>query len=142
MASATGRIAALESSLEETYDWLNRISLELDDGDRHLALAALRAVLHAVRDYLTVEQSAHLSAQLPTLIRGIYFEQWTPDAPSPGRSVDALLLRIEAHLKGYEGRCGADDAAGAVFAVLEESISGGAEKIKATLPKPIRELWL
>ena len=142
MALATRHIAALESSLEETYDWLNRITLELDDDDPHLALAVLRAVLHAVRAYLTVEQSAHLSAQLPTLIRGLYFEEWTPDAPSPGRSVEAFLMWIEAHLKGYEDRCGAADAARAVFAVLEESISGGAEKIKLTLPKPIRELWL
>lgn len=142
MANATGHIAALESSLEETYDWLNRITLELDHDDQHLALAALRAVLHAVRDYLTVEQSAHLSAQFPMLIRGLYFEQWTPGAPHPDRGVGDFLMRIEEHLKGYEDRCAADDAASAVFAVLEESISGGAEKIKLALPKPIRALWL
>jgi uncharacterized protein (DUF2267 family) len=142
MAHATSHIATLESSLQEAYDWLNRITLELDNDDPHLALQALRAVLHTVRDHLTVEQSAHLSAQFPMLIRGLYFEQWTPDAPHPGRSAEDFLTRIEEHLKGYENRCSASDAASAVFAVVEESISGGAEKIKLTLPKPIRDLWL
>ena len=141
MAHATDHVAVLESSLQETYDWLNRITLELGDNDQHLALQVLRAVFYALREHLTVEQSAHLSAQFPIFIRGLYFEQWTPDAPNPGRDRELFLVRIEMSLKGYEGRCGAEDAARAVFAVLEESISGSAEKIKLSLPKPIRDLW-
>jgi uncharacterized protein (DUF2267 family) len=141
MAHTTDHIAVLESSLQETYEWLNRIALELGDNDQHLSLGVQRAVFHALRDHLTVEQSAHLSAQFPTFIRGLYFEQWTPDAPNPGRDRDLFLARIDLGLKGYRGRCSAEDAARAVFAVLEESLSGFAEKIKLTLPKPIRDLW-
>lgn len=137
----TEHIPVLESSLRETSYWLNLITLELGDDDQHMALQALRAVLHALRDHLTVEQSAHLSAQFPTFIRGLYFEQWTPDAPNPGRDRESFLARVEMELKGYEARCTAEDAARAVFAVLEESLSGGAEKIKMSLPKTIRELW-
>jgi uncharacterized protein (DUF2267 family) len=141
MTPATRHIALLESSVQETYDWLDRLALELDDEDRHFGLQTLRAVLHALRDYLTVEQSAHLTAQFPTFIRGLYFEQWTPDAPYPARGVEEFLARVDAHLKGYDHRCGAEGAARAVFGVLEESLSGSAEKIKVTLPKPIRDLW-
>lgn len=132
----------LESSLQETYDWLARICVELEDEDRHLALQALRGVLHALRDHLTIEQSAHLTAQFPTMIRGIYFERWKPDAPVPGRTADEFLFRVEPYLRGYEARCDAEEAARAVFAVIGENLSGGAEKIKANLPKAVRELWL
>jgi uncharacterized protein (DUF2267 family) len=141
MALSTTHIALLESSLQERYDWLNRLSLELGDEDPHLGLQALRGVLHALRDHLSVEQSAHLSAQFPTFVRGLYFERWTPDAPKPGRDRKTFLARIDAYLKGYEERCSAEDAARAVIAVIEESVSGGAEKIGITLPKPIRDLW-
>jgi uncharacterized protein (DUF2267 family) len=141
MTATTRQIAFLESSLQETYDWLDRLALELEDEDRHFALQTLRAILHALRDYLTVEQSAHLTAQFPTFIRGLYFEQWTPASPYPARGVEEFLARVDARRKGYEVRCSAEDAARAVFVVLEESLAGGAEKIKVTLPKPIRALW-
>jgi uncharacterized protein (DUF2267 family) len=45
---------------------------------RNQSYSALRAVLHALRDRLTVAETAHLSAQLPMLIRGIYFKGWDP----------------------------------------------------------------
>ena len=35
-------------------------------------------MLHAVRDRLPVDQSAKLAAQLPMLVRGIYYDGWDP----------------------------------------------------------------
>jgi hypothetical protein len=54
--------------------------VELESNDQHQAYSALRAVLHAVRDRITVDEAAHLGAQLPLLIRGIYCEGWHPAA--------------------------------------------------------------
>ena len=140
MQQTGDRISVVESCAQDTYDWLDRVGLELDD-DRHLALCALRAVLHALRDHLSVEQNAHLAAQFPTFIRGLYFEQWTPDAPSLGRDRELFLAAIERHMGGYEDRCSGEEAAVAVFIVLGERLSGGAEKIRNALPTPIRDLW-
>jgi uncharacterized protein (DUF2267 family) len=137
----TTHLSILDNSHEETLDWLDRVLLELDDDDRHLALAALRGVLHALRDQLTIEQSAHLSAQLPTFIRGLYFEQWKPDAPKPGRDLESFLLRVDESMGGYAERCSAEEATRAVFAAIAESVTGAGEKIANTLPMPIRNLW-
>ncbi len=48
--------------------------------DRQFADRVLRAWLHTLRDRLTVEASAHFSAQLPDLIRGIFYQAWNPSA--------------------------------------------------------------
>lgn len=141
MTAAT-HVAIVESSTAQTYDWLDRVGLEIGDDDRHLALQALRAVFHALRDELSVEQSAHLTAQFPTYLRGIYFDQWHPGAPAAGhRSLEAFLARIGGGLTGYTDRARPQEAARAVFAVIEESLSGNAEKIKNALPKAIRDFW-
>jgi uncharacterized protein (DUF2267 family) len=110
--------------------------------DRHKAYGALRAVLHALRDRLTVEEVAELGAQLPMLVRGIYYEGWDPSGkPLKERHREQFLARIEQELKD------GDDAepamvATSVFSVLERRVSGGEIKdVQHVLPKEIRDLW-
>ena len=45
---------------------------------RNQSYAALRSVLQTLRDRLTVEETAQLAAQLPMLVRGLYYEGWNP----------------------------------------------------------------
>lgn len=47
-----------------------------DMAARYHAYNALRAVLHALRDRLPPDVAVHLGAQLPMLVRGIYYEGW------------------------------------------------------------------
>ncbi|GAB3147456.1 DUF2267 domain-containing protein [Amycolatopsis stemonae] len=58
--------------------WLAAVGDALGTEDRHAAYRAVRAWLHTVRDRLTVEAAVHFAAQLPELLRGVYFEGWTP----------------------------------------------------------------
>ena len=60
------------------HAWLNVIADRLGTQDRHYTYRVLRAWLHLVRDRLTVDSAVHLGAQLPELLRGIYFEGWAP----------------------------------------------------------------
>jgi uncharacterized protein (DUF2267 family) len=63
--------------------------------NRHKAYLALRATLHALRDRLTVEEVAQLGAQLPTLIRGFYYEGWDPTGkPLRVRHKEQFLARL------------------------------------------------
>jgi uncharacterized protein (DUF2267 family) len=67
-------------SIQKTDIWLKQAALELKWRDRHKTYIALRAVLHALRDRVTNREAVQLGAQLPTVIRGIYYEGWTlPD---------------------------------------------------------------
>ena len=79
----------IDRSVEKAHVWLNDMAEELGTDDRQFAYRALRASLHAIRDRLPVEEAAQLAAQMPLLIRGIYYENWRPAAtPMTYRDID------------------------------------------------------
>jgi hypothetical protein len=63
--SATG-LSVFDTTLQKTNHWLKELMRLLDWHDRQKAYLALRSTLHALRDRLTVEETAQLAAQLPT----------------------------------------------------------------------------
>ena len=86
---STSGLAVLDHTVQETNIWLKAVAEQLQL-DRHDAYIALRAVLHALRDRLPPEVAVHLGAQLPMLVRGLYYEGWhmagkpTKDRQRPG----------------------------------------------------------
>jgi hypothetical protein len=80
--SATG-LEVFDKTLHTTNLWLKEIGEEIGE-ERRGAYHSLGAVLRALRDRLTIDEAAQLSAQLPLLARGIYFDQWRP-AEQPTR---------------------------------------------------------
>ncbi len=72
-------VATLDTTIQETNVLLKDIEEEFGwEGQREAAYDALRAVLHTLRDRLTVEEAADFSAQLPILIKGIFYDSWQP----------------------------------------------------------------
>ena len=139
--SQTG-IAAFDSTLQTTNVWLNEILDRMGWIDRHRAYHALRAVLHALRDRLSVDQAAALGAQLPMLVRGFYYEGWHPSGkPLRERRKDEFLTHVAA---SYPGGPDMDPEriVRAVFEVLAGHVTPGeVEDIKQLLPADIRHLW-
>ncbi len=138
--AATG-LDVFDKTLQTTNIWLDEIMIDLGP-DRKIAYRALRAVLHALRDRLTVGEAAHLGAQLPLLVKGIYFDMWRPAAtPLSIRTEEEFCARVAAELHDTRP-INIPDAVRSVFRTLGAHVSRGeVEQVKAQLPEPIRRLW-
>ena len=138
--SATG-LDVFDTTLQKTSVWLNEIMAELGSEDRHLAYLALRATLHALRDRLTVAEAVHLGAQLPMLVRGFYYEGWTP-AGKPAKEKKAGFLSAIRGCFGPGIPPDPERVARAVFKVLAHHVTAGEiQDVKHLLPKDLRDLW-
>jgi uncharacterized protein (DUF2267 family) len=138
--STTG-LEVFDRTLQATHIWLDEIMGEVGP-DRQHAYHVLRAVLHALRDRLPTPTAVHLGAQLPLLVRGIYYDSWSLGGEQAhGRKLDDFLAQVEAGLAATRPT-NAEDAARAVFGVISRHVSAGeTEKVMHVLPKEIRSLW-
>jgi len=138
--SATG-LEVFDKTLHTTNTWLKEI-MEPLACDRHVAWHALGAVLRAIRDRIPLELSAHLSAELPLLVRGLYYDRWHPaTAPEHYRSLDEFLDRIAEDLNSTRP-VEPEDAARIVFTVLTRHLpEGQVAKVRHALPEQVRSLW-
>jgi uncharacterized protein (DUF2267 family) len=139
--SMTG-LDVFDRTVHKTNSWLNELMEILGWDDRHKAYLALRVTLHALRDRLTVEETAQLGAQLPMLIRGFYYEGWDPTGkPLKVRQAEEFLARIEEHFSDDE-QVDAELVSRAVFTVLSNRVTEGEiEDVKHVLPAELRGLW-
>jgi uncharacterized protein (DUF2267 family) len=139
--SAT-RLAAFDSTIQTTHIWLKDICEEMRWGDdQHRAYQALRSVLHALRDRLHPEEAAGFAAQLPLLIRGIFYEGWHPHGkPVKTHTRSEFLAPVATAFS--DSREDPAAIARAVFRVIERHLtSGEVDDVKAALPTEIRSLW-
>ncbi|HKT82985.1 MAG TPA: DUF2267 domain-containing protein [Solirubrobacterales bacterium] len=134
-------LAIIDKSVEKAHIWLQEVAEELGTEDRQQAYRVLRAYLHALRDRLPVDEVAQLAAQLPGLIRGIYYEGWNPSAtPVHYRGLADFLDRVAAEAK-LEGETEASYAVDAVARVLQRHVSSGElDDIRAILPGELRAI--
>ena len=138
--SANG-LEVFDRTLQLTHIWLDEI-IEALHTDRQTAWRVLGAVLRALRDRLPPGLSAHVSEELPLLVRGAYFEQWRPADENPKlRTLAEFLERVSNNL-AHGKPIGSLDATRVVFAVLDRHLDKGqVEKLCQALPADLREFW-
>lgn len=105
------------------------------------ALAVLRSVLHQLRERLTPEEAVDLGAQLPLIVRGLYYEGWRPTrTPLRIRTREEFLDGIAARLAPHPIK--AENAARDVFSLLSQAIdSGEIADVINQLPDHVKDLW-
>jgi uncharacterized protein (DUF2267 family) len=76
--------------------WLADIGAALGTRDRHYTHGVVRAWMHTLRDRLTVDAAAKFSAQLPELLRGVYYDGWEPNKAPVKYNVEQYIQRFAA----------------------------------------------
>lgn len=71
--SATG-LEVLDRTWQKTHEWINELRERLGWSSDRDTLRLLRVTLQQIRDRIHVNETAQLSAQLPILIRGMFFK--------------------------------------------------------------------
>jgi uncharacterized protein (DUF2267 family) len=134
-------VSSLDRTVHKTNQWLQDLTdIGGYDGPQQ-AYTALHAVLHTLRDTLDIHEAAQLAAGMPMLLRGVFFEGWSPSQ---------TLLRLRSRddfLDAIRERMGNADidpehAARSVFRLLEERIDDGeVQDVRNALHRKVRELW-
>ncbi len=141
--SMTG-LEVFDQTVQKTNIWLKEVMEPLGVGRRR-AYELLRAVLHVLRDRLSVNDIAHLSAQLPMLVRGFFYEGWKPSAtPRKWRTREGFLALLREQLGSADvGDLDLEAASRVVFSVLSRHLTPGeVEDVRQSLPDPVRALWV
>lgn len=133
--------ATIGHAVQQTQVWLKSLCDSGGYAGESEALAVLRAVLHQLRDRLTPDEAVDLGAQLPLIVRGIYYEGWRPSkTPERVRSQEEFLEGVSAKLAPHP--IGAQSATRDVFSLLAQAIdSGEIANVINQLPAGIKELW-
>jgi uncharacterized protein (DUF2267 family) len=139
---ATTDVTMIEESAQKTRRWLDELAEELGrPGDQKYALRVLRGFLHTLRDRLPVPEAAHLGAQLPEFLRGVYYEGWRPTTlPQRYHDLETFLTRVaeEGMLAGETEAAYAAEAA--VRVVAQHVGRGELDKVRAVMPHEILAL--
>lgn len=134
--------ATISHTVQQTQEWLKEVRDNAGLADESEALSALRAVLHQLRDRLSIAETAQLAAELPLLIRGIFYESWQP-THVPDKSIksqqdflDGVKRRLQPHQHDPE------TVVRVVFMILAHHLDPGEiSDIIGQLPDSQKELW-
>jgi uncharacterized protein (DUF2267 family) len=139
--SAVG-LESIDHTVQLTHMWINDLDARLGWENKHRSYRLLRTVLQAIRDWLLVDEAAGFGAQLPELLRGVYYEHWRPaTTPVKKRSKADFIARIDNAFK-TDPLVFMSEAVSAVFALLSEKITAGEIKqVHHAMPADIRALW-
>lgn len=133
--------APIAHAVQTMQQWLKELKESGELADEAAAYSVLRAVLHQLRDRLTIDEAAGLSAQMPLMVRGLYFERWQPHkVPRKIRSKAAFLDELSAAILPHTYPV--EWAVTAVFKLLASHCDPGEiAHVQAQLPDDIKELW-
>ncbi len=107
-----------------------------------MAWKVLSIVLHKLRDRLPIGLAAHLGAQLPLLVRGVYYDQFEPGKlPTECNSREEFVAEVAEWLSDIRP-VDPDQAVRSVFKVLSRHVSEGQiDHVKEALPRSLRQRY-
>jgi uncharacterized protein (DUF2267 family) len=133
---------SFDHALQDANTWLKIIAETLHLGETRHAYSALRAVLHALRDRMTPERATHFSAQLPMLIRGLYFEGWRlAGKPTDVHNIDVFCDQVARELPPRFPLDALSTTRGVLAFLATRLEAGEIAKVIDQTPPSMRALW-
>jgi uncharacterized protein (DUF2267 family) len=135
-------LESFDHTVQLTHIWINDLDARLGWNNKPRSYRLLKTTLHAVRDWLPVNEAVDLGAQLPELLRGAYYEGWGPAAtPVKKRSMNDFTAYVANHFR-------ADPIPNTAQAVMEvchllndKITPGEIEDVRRAMPAEIRNFW-
>jgi uncharacterized protein (DUF2267 family) len=135
-------VEVFTETIEKTGQWLNELMDETGKSEPRPAYSALRAVLHVLRDRLTVDEAVNLGAQLPMLVRGFYYDGWRPAGRPLKHRHKRAFLQLVADCYPALPETEREATVRAVFKLLARHISAGEiQHVRNQLSADMRALW-
>ena len=142
-------MSTFRQSQEEAEQFFREVAALLKTPcDTEEAFQITKAVLHTLRDCITCEESMHLVAQLPVLIKGIYFDGWKRNYHSHlVQNMDEFLEEIRQHAPEYfvldfsRNTLTVEKAKAVIQVLRNHSSAGGFWHVRNQMPKQLSSLF-
>lgn len=109
----------------------------------------VRAVLHALRDRITVGESLNLMAQLPAFLKVVYVDNWKyKEKPESLKNREDFLSKVEENQRMYgeqefSWNKSTEELAGTVLESLHDYLTEGEiEDVMAQLPEDLKAYFI
>lgn len=136
MASSK-HLSVFEATLQKSNEILKAMEERFRWMDRHKSYLAFRAVTHALRDRLPAEVAASFAAQLPMLLKGVFYDGWRPASAPVKMKRDEFVSEVEVVLNPPPEEDIEEIIRGVVNILAAYTDPGEVKKIKKVLPKDI-----
>ena len=135
-------LESLDHTVQLTHIWINDLDARLEWNNKPRSYRLLKAVLHAVRDWMPVNEAVDLGAQLPGLLRGAYYEQWRPaKTPIRKRSKEDFIAYVGEHFRNDPLEHPAQQVIETLRLLTSKISPGEIEDVRHSLPEDIRNFW-
>ncbi|MGC5052200.1 DUF2267 domain-containing protein [Micromonospora sp. DT48] len=135
-----------QSAIESSMDKTNLILKDIEQAygwskeQRNQSYAALRTVLHLLRDRMPIEESVEFSAQLPIVLRGVYFDGWQPQNVPIKLNRDDFLYEVRQGFP-YDVKGGPQRVVQVVLDSLRRHVTQGQwDEVKDTMPNDLARI--
>lgn len=127
-----------DTSTQKANLWLKDVQLTARHLTRFQAYSALRAVLHTLRDCLQPGPASKLAAQMPLLIKGVFFDGWKAHLKPERLSREEFLERIRMKLRGQANVDPSLALEAVVRALYRRITPGELDAARGVLPAGVR----
>jgi uncharacterized protein (DUF2267 family) len=133
-------LETIESTTQKTHEWIARIAEALHMEKRD-AYKSLRAVLQTLRDRLPVDLAVHFGAQLPMLIRGLYYEGWDPAKVPIKMLREEFLTVVQANIVADRVIDPVETVQNVLAVVASHIGDGELTKVMQSFPRDMQSLF-